>query len=123
MKSLSKIYLFAYIAIIFISALVTLNNGTNKALNNIFILELRADYFVHACLFFVLMFLISKTYKVNLVRHTKLALIWILIALLIAFATEGVQLIITYRVFNINDLIANGLGVVLGIAFFALNKH
>ena len=36
-----------------------------------------------------------------------------------AFSTEGVQYFLTYRSYNINDLLSNFLGVLLGaIAFF-----
>lgn len=34
--------------------------------------------------------------------------------LLMAFATEGVQYFLTYRSYNVNDLLSNFLGVLLG---------
>jgi VanZ family protein len=38
---------------------------------------------------------------------------WLIIGVLFAFAMEAVQYFLPYRAFNINDLLANGLGVVL----------
>ena len=38
----------------------------------------------------------------------------ILISLIFAFSLEGVQYFLPYRAFNINDLVANGVGVALG---------
>jgi VanZ family protein len=49
-------------------------------------------------------------------------LLMISLGLLAAFATEGVQYFLTYRSYNINDLLSNFLGVVLGaIILFKYN--
>jgi glycopeptide antibiotics resistance protein len=49
-------------------------------------------------------------------RPARLAenLLMISAGLLMAFATEGVQYFLTYRTYNINDLLSNFLGVLAG---------
>jgi len=39
---------------------------------------------------------------------------WVLIGLLFAAGSEGLQYLLPWRAFNVNDLLANGLGVLLG---------
>lgn len=116
-NNIPKILLFSYIAIILITAVISLN-GTSKALNDTYIFELRSDYLIHALLFFVLMFLISLAYDVTFKKKIKSTVYWIIAALIIATVSEGVQYFLTYRAFNINDLAANITGVVLGAFFF-----
>lgn len=45
---------------------------------------------------------------------------WLLTGLLFASTTEGLQYFLPYRAFNINDLLANLLGVMLGFAVLIL---
>lgn len=49
---------------------------------------------------------------------------WLVIGVLFALVLEAVQYVLPYRAFNINDLLANGLGVVLGfvLMMFVLFK-
>ena len=41
--------------------------------------------------------------------------------LLMAFATEGVQYFLTYRSYNVNDLLSNFLGVLIGSIVLLIN--
>jgi len=75
-----------------------------EGLNNITVLELRADYILHAALYLPWVFLCVKTSNA-LPR-------WIFWGILFAAATEGLQYPLPYRTFNINDLVANVIGVV-----------
>ena len=45
----------------------------------------------------------------------------VIAGLLMAFATEGVQYCLIYRAYNINDLLANFLGVLLGSFALLIN--
>ena len=45
---------------------------------------------------------------------------WLLTGLLFASTTEGLQYFLPYRAFNINDLLANLLGVMVGFALVLL---
>lgn len=117
MKHIPKITLYVYIVAIMLSAVLSLNGSAAK-LNDIYILEFRADYLIHAGLFIFLMFLISRTYHVSFRRDKKKALLWLVIALALAFVAEWVQHFVPSRVYNINDIIANMLGVLIGLGFF-----
>ena len=47
-------------------------------------------------------------------------LFWLLTGLLFASATEGLQYFLPYRAFNINDLLANLIGIMAGFALVLL---
>lgn len=117
MKNVAKLCLFTYIVIIFLAAILSLK-GTSRALNDTYIFEFRADYLIHAGLFLFLMFLISWAYRVSFKSNFFSVLGWTAIALSIAVVAEGVQYFLTYRSFNIYDLLSNVLGVIFGMAFF-----
>jgi VanZ family protein len=53
-------------------------------------------------------------------RNPYKTLGWVIVLLFFAIVTEWVQYILPYRAFNINDLIANCLGVLLGVFFMML---
>jgi len=86
--------------------LVALPLNASNELNNITILQLRGDYFFHILMFIPWMFFQKTT-------HFK-AMHWLLPGLLFASVSEGLQYFLPYRAFNINDLIANATGVLLG---------
>lgn len=97
-------------------------NGTNSVINNNYILSIRLDYLAHLIIFIplpILMILSSKIKK-------NIFVILILVAAFAAF-TEGLQYLIPFRTFNINDLVANGAGVGLGfliyLTFFNKTKN
>ncbi len=107
-------------------------NGTNSMLNNNYLLNIRWDYLLHALVYIPLVPLIMLNNKpkttnpkqkiLNLKQGT---LNIILISLIFAFSLEGVQYFLSYRAFNINDLVANGVGVGLGfliITVFPLER-
>ncbi|MDP3462568.1 MAG: VanZ family protein [Bacteroidales bacterium] len=77
-------------------------NNPNE-LNNITILQLRGDYFFHILMFLPWAFF-SGVFKMKKIY-------WVLIGLLFATLAECVQYFLPYRAFNINDLMANLLGV------------
>ena len=97
---------------IFITLLVALplNNIGASELNNITIIRLRGDYFFHVLLFMPWAFL-SLSYKLN---------IWLWMVLGLAFATssELLQYLLPYRSYNINDLVANNIGVILSVILY-----
>ena len=80
-------------------------NGLGSPLDN-YILGLRLDHLLHASIFIpctlFLMDVIGKRW-----------LVW-LAAVSIGLFTEGVQWLLPFRGFDVNDLIANALGVTLG---------
>ncbi|RLD50386.1 MAG: hypothetical protein DRJ05_19680, partial [Bacteroidetes bacterium] len=46
----------------------------------------------------------------------------VLISLIFAFSLEGIQYFLPYRAFNINDMVANGIGVILGLIIYTVLK-
>ena len=104
--TLFRLYFFAIIL------LITLPINKSGSLNDITVVHLRGDYFFHILTFIPWAFF-GLVMKKNL-------WIWMIPGLLFAFGTELLQLILPWRRFNINDLIANGAGVLLGTLIFVL---
>jgi glycopeptide antibiotics resistance protein len=98
-------YLFvAYFLIIILLVVLPLNTATS--LNTITVISFRGDYFFHALAFSVWA-LFGQIMQ-------KRQLSWFLIGLAFATITEGLQYMLPYRAFNVNDLIANVIGIVVG---------
>lgn len=114
--------LWGYILLIFILAVIAINS-TVFPLNNTFILSFRLDYLSHFAIFIPLMWLIWNAYNVSFCRNAFKALIWVLVGLSIAGLSEGLQYFIPYRSYNINDLVANVVGVLLGSLFFIIPSN
>jgi glycopeptide antibiotics resistance protein len=107
----------AYTLLIMVFAILPLN-ATSLVLNNIYIVSIRLDYLVHFAIFIPWMFLVRMAYHVSFREDLKRALLWVLVGLLLACISEGVQYFLTYRSYNINDLLGNIIGVILGAGFF-----
>jgi glycopeptide antibiotics resistance protein len=101
-----KLLLYAYILAIL--ALVALPLNTASELNNITILQLRGDYFFHILMFLPWVFF-SGVFNIKKIY-------WVLIGLLFAAGSEALQYLLPYRALNVNDLIANVIGVLVGFA-------
>lgn len=87
-------------------------------LNN-FVFGIRFDHLLHASVYIPFVFFmmdLGKGMSSRLVFH------WLL-GLLFAAVTESVQLLLPYRGFDINDLVANFLGVTLGWAIVSYWKN
>jgi len=103
-KWLLKRIFWSYL--IFIILLVVLPLNSASALNDITVISFRGDYFFHAVLFlpwafFGILFSLHRIY-------------WFIAGLLFASASEMVQYALFYRAFNINDMIANMIGIMTG---------
>ena len=109
----SKLVFSFYCLIIIL--LVTLPLNSASELVDITIFHFRGDYFFHALIFlpWALFQLLPK----------KQWLLWILIGLLFAACSELIQFFLSYRAFNINDLLANTIGILFGLMiWFLFNK-
>ena len=80
-------------------------NGLGVPLNN-YILGLRADHLLHASVYIP-----CTLFLMDLIRRR--GLVW-LAAVGIGLLTEGVQYLLPFRGYDVNDLIANAIGVTLG---------
>jgi hypothetical protein len=100
-----KIYSGLYVSLIVLLAVLPLNASR---MDNVSVLSLRGDYWVHILQFIPSMPIFLKRWQlaVSLIFSISLALI-----------TEGIQFWLPYRAFNINDLVANGLGIMLSFFF------
>lgn len=96
-----------YLVILVVLHIIPVNGNT---LNNNFILGIRWDYVGHFMAFSALGFLgnlLAIKKQFNLIATN-------ILIVLIAIALESLQYIIPYRAFNINDIIANIIGIGLG---------
>ena len=82
-------------------------NGVGIPLDN-FVLGLRMDHLLHASVF-----ILCPVFLYDLYRHGRKWLVWFT-AVGIGVLTETVQWLLPYRGYDVNDLIANFLGVSLG---------
>jgi len=78
----------------------------NSAGENITILRFRGDYFLHALMFVPWAFF-RPSFRFS--NGT-----WLLLGLLFAAGSEGLQYLLPYRAYNVNVLLANALGILAG---------
>ena len=104
-----RFLLFVYLAILVVMVVVPLG-ALNTMLSDTFVLRLRLDYLVHALMFLPLLVL----WRLSFARHP----LWLIIltGLTLAAGLEGIQYLLPYRAWNVNDALGNAVGVVLGCA-------
>lgn len=105
---IKRIGLFAYIALILLLVVLPLNDEKASFLSDTYVVKLRLDYLSHVILFLPFLLLIRLAYP-----EAQVAWI-ILLGILFSLFCEGIQYVLPYRSFNINDLLANLIGIVLG---------
>jgi len=112
---------YIYLLILLIGTLVPLGQ-LNHTLNDNYTLNIRWDYLIHALVYMPMTVLLGFGLMRGRIDNDLQAFgsvrYWIIIAfagLFIAASLEALQLIIPYRRFNINDMLANGLGVLIGL--------
>ncbi len=103
----------SYVIVVLLLVLLPINNQGSK-LNHTFVLQLRLDYLFHALLFLPWMFFKPKR------SVTISTTVWLSTGLAFAMFAEGVQYLVPYRAFNVNDLIANCTGILVSALFLCL---
>jgi len=103
-----KILLFVYIVLMLLLVLLPLNDTELFFLTNTYVIKIRLDYIGHILLFLPFLFLVKQAYAMPF-------LLTLLAGLVFAGMCEGIQYLLPYRSFNINDLLANIVGTILGI--------
>jgi VanZ family protein len=88
--------------------------GDSNVLNSTFIIFFRADHILHTLVFVPWAFFCVKLSK-NLLP-------WFVLGILYAGSTEMAQYLIPYRSFNVSDMLANVIGVVIGFCIFVSFK-
>lgn len=94
-----------YIGAIFLFVALPINSAGE--LNNITILQLRGDYFFHILVFMPWAFF-QPAMRLN-------AWLWLAAGLVFAAGSDGLQVLLPYRAYNVNDLVANMAGVAIGM--------
>jgi len=107
----------AYTVMLLLLAILPINSA-GATINHTYIVSIRLDYLLHFSIFLPWMFLLWKMLGVSFRSNFHQSLYYIFLGLLFAFANEAVQYLLPYRAFNINDLFANSLGVMLGSVLF-----
>ena len=111
--ALSEKGFWIYFAAIILLITLPINaSGSRLNLNNITVVRIRGDYFVHALVFIPWAFFMTSM--------RQPLWLWLLLGLLFATGTELLQYLLPYRRFNINDLISNSLGILLGLLIFVV---
>ena len=110
----SKIVFWLSAAVIIAQAIAPIN-GVNSKLNNTFILVVRLDYLVHVAMFACLSVLFRLAYFPQPDLSLSKGFLFFGLMFSTAFFSEALQWLVSYRVFNINDLIANFIGVILSV--------
>ena len=105
-----------YVLMLLLAAVVPFQQG--ESLSDTYTLHIRGDYLLHAIFYIPLPVFLRLAFGNPAGRLGRK--VWIPV-LLLAFSAvilfEGVQYWIPYRGFNINDMMANGVGVLLGSLF------
>ncbi len=88
-------------------------NGTGSSLNNNYLLTIRLDYFAHFAVLIPYFFVLNKEFKGfwKLVKS-------LMIALVVASLLEIVQFFLSYRTYNVNDLVSNWFGISLSCLLY-----
>jgi glycopeptide antibiotics resistance protein len=90
--------------------------GLNTTLNHTTVIHLRLDYLLHALMFMPL----APLWRLGFPRHPLRMIIPAGLAL--AIGLEGVQYLLPYRAWNVNDAIGNGAGVLLSPLLLVIRR-
>ncbi len=115
-KRLFIIYLFIIILLIILPI-----NGKESRINHIYVLKMRLDHIFHAMLFAPWMFFYEQVKPLHIFKNLNV-LKWLFTGIVFCIFAECLQYVIPYRAFNINDMLANCIGVMLGLAAFVLTR-
>ena len=116
-----------YLLILLIGTVLPINSVLTTPLDDIYTLQIRGDYLLHALVYIPLPVLLGLYFKKRtreeIRQQTNNIQFWIrlvLFTLPVTVLIELVQLVIPYRAFNINDMMANGVGAILGLMVFLI---
>lgn len=116
MKVSIKKIIMIYLVIVLLLALLPIN-GQDSKVNHTFILSLRLDYIFHSLVFLPWMGFLLINNKI------MKPFFWLMFGLFLAIVTEGLQFFVSYRTFNINDVLANMLGILIGLVFLFFDQR
>ncbi len=108
-----KRLIYIYLTFLILGTMLPIN-GT-FALNDNYVLNIRWDYLLHVLVYIPL--------PVLLIKQTEKFWLAMLLSFAIAAGFEFVQLTIAFRAFNINDLLANVVGILAGVLVYFLLRN
>lgn len=90
--------------------------GLNTTLTHTTVIHLRLDYLLHVLILAPL----APLWRLGFPRHS----LWLIIppGLALAVGLEGVQYLLPYRAWNVNDAIGNGVGVLFSPLLLAIRR-
>lgn len=102
-----RILLILYLLALLVMVTVPLE-GVNTTMSDTFVFELRLDYLVHVVAFAPLVVL----WRLGFPGHS----VWMIMVagVVLAVGLEGVQYLLPYRSWNVNDAVGNMIGVGIG---------
>lgn len=102
-----KNLLILYLIAVFLMVIVPLG-GFSTTLNNTTMIGFRLDYLLHALIFLPL----TVLWHLGFPHHP----LWLILAgsFLVAAGMEGLQYLLPYRAYNVNDMLGNWAGALLG---------
>ena len=116
-----KFITYSYLLILLLGTVLPLSS-VSPSLNDNYTLHIRWDYLLHALVYIPLPVLLGLYLKRRSTERSEPRIgkyrLWILIVLFtlpVTVLLEVLQLVIPYRAFNINDLMANGVGAIIGL--------
>ncbi len=109
MQKLLKLLAVFYLIALALLMLVPIGNSSTK-LNDITILSLRGDYLVHV------MVALPWMWVGRFIWREKFRCVWwFILGIIMIAAFELAQMCLPYRAFNINDLTAGVIGVIMSL--------
>jgi glycopeptide antibiotics resistance protein len=115
MQKFFRIALFIYILLIIIAVIFPTQTIGITGMDETYVSAIRLDHLLHLAGFFPLYPMARIAFPPKNVKHRMLILILILV---LAALTESLQLLISYRSFNIIDMLSNVSGVLFGYVFY-----
>ena len=108
----NKLFSSLYVGVVLV--LIASPFRTASQLNHITIIHFRGDYFIHSLMFLPWAFF-RQGFNIKPV-------LWLLLGLVFAAGTEGLQHFVPYRTWNMNDLLANCIGITIGFILCVILK-
>jgi len=108
---------YIYIVSVVVLCVVPINT-TSSDINEIYIIDIRFDYLTHFLMFIPFLVFGRLINESKIEKPLKYLLGWLFMGICFAIASEVIQLFLSYRAYNINDIIANITGILLGLFSF-----
>jgi VanZ family protein len=111
----------AYSLILILLAVLPIN-GPGSQINHIFIIHIRLDYLLHGLVYIPLAVFAVIDRKLMISKLPLRTLGWFVALIIFAAVTEWIQYYLPYRAYNINDLLSNILGIIIGFTMIFANR-